>query len=190
MRRACSPVSPTSPPSRAPPGKLVCMRRACSPASPTSPPSRAPPDRTSDVVPRYLSDLYSHPEFPTKSPGDLQPELQRKVTGGWKKVLCPKRMFRYLKAIHRKHKTGQPVSFTDLFGHMVGDLLLGERKTCTLSEQSAKLTRGELPLPMYTCLQVKKDVSARVYQVRSDDQPQQGDSLGVHSHVLRYEFSH
>nr|CAD7439337.1 unnamed protein product [Timema bartmani] len=142
------------------------------------------------VVPRYLSDLYSHPEFPTKSPGDLQPELQRKVTGGWKKVLCPKRMFRYLKAIHRKHKTGQPVSFTDLFGHMVGDLLLGERKTCTLSEQSAKLTRGELPLPMYTCLQVKKDVSARVYQVRSDDQPQQGDSLGVHSHVLRYEFSH
>nr|CAD7590830.1 unnamed protein product [Timema genevievae] len=127
-------------------------------------------DRTSDVVHRYLSDLYSHPEFPTKSPGDLQPELQRKVTGGWKKVLCPKRMFRYLKAIRRKHKTGQPVSFTDLFGHM--------RKTCTLSEQSAKLTRGELPLPMYTCLQVKKDVSARVYQVRSDDQPQQGDSLG------------
>nr|CAD7431216.1 unnamed protein product [Timema monikensis] len=115
----------------------------------------------------YLSDLYSHPEFPTKSPGDLQLELQRKVTGGWKKVLCPKRMFRYLKAIHRKHKTGQPVSFTDLFGHMVGDLLLGERKTCTLSEQSGKLTKGELPLPMYTCLQVKKDVSARVYQVRN-----------------------
>nr|CAD7571157.1 unnamed protein product [Timema californicum] len=115
----------------------------------------------------YLSDLYSHPEFPTKSPGDLQLELQRKVTGGWKKVLCPKRMFRYLKAIRHKYKTGQPVSFTDLFGHMVGDLLLGERKTCTLSEQSGKLTRGELPLPMYTCLQVKKDVSARVYQVRS-----------------------
>nr|CAD7261855.1 unnamed protein product [Timema shepardi] len=113
----------------------------------------------------YLSDLYSHPEFPTKSPGDLQLELQRKVTGGWKKVLCPKRMFRYLKAIRRKYKTGQPVSFTDLFGHMVGDLLLGERKTCTLSEQSGKLTRGELPLPMYTCLQVKKDVSARVYQL-------------------------
>jgi cytosolic phospholipase A2 len=62
---------------------------------------------------------------------------------------------------------GQPVSFTDLFGHLVGETLLGpEVKNSTLSEQRRCIDQGQMPLPLYTCVNVKKNVSARVFQVR------------------------
>ncbi|KAF4529977.1 hypothetical protein B566_EDAN015746 [Ephemera danica] len=48
---------------------------------------------------------------------------------------------------------------------MVGDTLLGnERKRTTLSHQRRCLVNGTAPLPLYTCLNVKKNVSARVFQ--------------------------
>jgi len=58
------------------------------------------------------------------------------------------------------------VSFTDLFGHLVGETLLGaEVKNSTLSGQRRCLDKGQMPMPLYTCVNVKKNVSARVFQV-------------------------
>jgi len=37
---------------------------------------------------------------------------------------------RYMDRIMRKRKEGQPVSFTDFFGHMVGETLLGDVSGC------------------------------------------------------------
>ncbi|KAF4527763.1 hypothetical protein B566_EDAN016468 [Ephemera danica] len=84
----------------------------------------------------YLSYLYSHPDYPTKSLRKINEELK-----------------------------SQPISFTDLFGHLVADVLLGsERKESTLSQQRRCLENAEAPLPLYTCLNVKYDVSAKVFQ--------------------------
>ncbi|XP_063226511.1 cytosolic phospholipase A2-like isoform X2 [Bacillus rossius redtenbacheri] len=112
----------------------------------------------------YVADLYSRPDFPARSPGKLQQQLLDKLTGGWLKVFCPSRVAAHLCSMSRKKRAGQPVSFTDLFGHLVADLVLGDRKDETLSSQKSKVMSGLAPLPLYTCVHIKKDVSARVYQ--------------------------
>ena len=36
-----------------------------------------------------------------------------------------------------------------------------------LSDQKIKIKEGEVPMPMYTCIHVKKNVSAKIFQVLS-----------------------
>uniref|UniRef100_T1IVL3 PLA2c domain-containing protein n=1 Tax=Strigamia maritima TaxID=126957 RepID=T1IVL3_STRMM len=112
----------------------------------------------------FLSTLYSHPDFPLKSPGELQNELKDSINHSPLSLVSPKSLYRYMGAIYTKHRRGQHVSFTDFFGHLLGDTLLKKRKDCKLSDQRAKVTNGSAPLPLYTCLHVKKNVMAKVYQ--------------------------
>ena len=85
---------------------------------------------------RYISQLYSHPDYPEKSPGELQKELRANVTSSWVSNLFSARsMYRYVSNIIEKRRTGQPVSFTDFFGWLVGETLLpkvSEEKPCSL----------------------------------------------------------
>ena len=76
------------------------------------------------VVDRYLSYLYSHPDFPKRTPGELQEELKSSVDSSPFWLLGPQSMYRYIKRILEKRRQGQPVSFTDFFGHLVGETLL------------------------------------------------------------------
>lgn len=62
-------------------------------------------------------------------------------------------------------KTGQPVSLCDLFGHILGDMVLQDRKDATLSSQRRAVYQGKAPLPFYSCLNVKNNVPANVFQV-------------------------
>ena len=39
-------------------------------------------------------------------------------------LLTPQSVYRYMDRIMKKRQNGQPVSFTDFFGHMVGETLL------------------------------------------------------------------
>ncbi|GBN85940.1 Cytosolic phospholipase A2, partial [Araneus ventricosus] len=112
----------------------------------------------------YLSTLYSHPDFPSKKPGDLLDELKTSVRHSPFWLLSPRSMYRYISDIKQKHKNGQPVSFTDFFGHLLGDTLLKGRQQVRLSDQREKIDHGEAPLPLYTCLHVKNNVSAKVFQ--------------------------
>ncbi|GFY73750.1 cytosolic phospholipase A2 [Trichonephila inaurata madagascariensis] len=112
----------------------------------------------------YLSTLYSHPDFPAKSPGELLDELKVNVRHSPFWLLSPRSMYRYISKIKEKHKNGQPVSFTDFFGHLLGDTLLKGRTSVRLSDQKEKVDSGAVPLPLYTCLHVKSNVSAKVFQ--------------------------
>lgn len=112
----------------------------------------------------YISTLYSHPDFPEKSPGDLQEELKRNISQSPFWLLSPRSLYRYTSNILTKYRRGQPVSFTDFFGHLLGDTLLKERTDSCLSHQQKKIQDGQLPMPFYTCLHVKSNVSARVFQ--------------------------
>lgn len=73
---------------------------------------------------RYLSQLYSHPEWPQKTPGELRGELQENIEKSPFWLLGPNSMYKYLSRIIAKRRNGQPISFTDFFGHLVGETIL------------------------------------------------------------------
>ena len=83
---------------------------------------------------RYLSTLYSHPDWPNKSPRELREELRDNIASSPVWLLTnPPSMYRYLTRIMAKRRQGQPVSFTDFFGHLVGETLLkGVSMLCIL----------------------------------------------------------
>ncbi|KAH3870513.1 hypothetical protein DPMN_033701 [Dreissena polymorpha] len=112
----------------------------------------------------YISTLYSHPNWPKMAPGDMQDELKNNIDSSILWLLKPQTVYRYMDNIMKKRRNGQPVSFTDFFGHMVGETLLGNRFDCRLSDQQTKLTDGAIPMPLLTCVHVKKDRSARSFQ--------------------------
>ena len=75
---------------------------------------------------RYLSTLYSHPNFPEdkKITQQINCELRAAVEKYWQVHLSPPWSSKYLKKIIAKSVGGQPVSFTDFFGYLVGQQLL------------------------------------------------------------------
>lgn len=112
----------------------------------------------------YISTLYSHPHWPQMPPGAMQDELKNNIDSSLLWLLSPQGVYRYMDRIMKKRKMGQPVSFTDFFGHMVGETLLKGRLDSKLSDQQAKLADGGIPMPLLTCVHVKKDRSARSFQ--------------------------
>lgn len=112
----------------------------------------------------YLSTLYSHPEFPNIHPKIVEDELRKNVEDNWIWLLTPAWLYKHIKIIHEKKKRGQPISFTDFFGYLVGETILKDRKTIPkLSDQRVAVKDGTVPLPLYTCVHVKNDVSAKIY---------------------------
>ena len=73
---------------------------------------------------RYLSTLYSHTNWPDMSPGDMQEELKSSINSSMIWRLTPTSIYHSYKIVMDKKQSGQPVSITDLFGHMVGLTLL------------------------------------------------------------------
>lgn len=112
----------------------------------------------------YISTLYSHPDWPHMSPGDMQDELMNNIDSSLLWLLSPQGVYRYLDRIMKKRQNGQPVSFTDFFGHMVGETLLKGRLDCKLTDQKLKIANGKVPMPLLTAVHVKKDRSARSFQ--------------------------
>lgn len=70
--------------------------------------------------------MYSNPEWPKKSPKELQPQLKDNIDSSPFLLLGPRSMYKYVSNIIEKRRQGQPVSFTDFFGHLVGETLLHE----------------------------------------------------------------
>ncbi|XP_053380553.1 cytosolic phospholipase A2-like isoform X2 [Mercenaria mercenaria] len=109
----------------------------------------------------YLSSLYSHPDWPQKSPRELRNELRDSIESSPSNT--PASLRRFWDRVKAKCDQGQPVSLTDLFGHLVGETLLQGRLEAKLTDQQEKLKEGNIPLPMYAGVHVKKEVSAKVF---------------------------
>ncbi|XP_069695934.1 cytosolic phospholipase A2-like [Periplaneta americana] len=112
----------------------------------------------------FLSYLYSQPEFPAKGPKEFQAELREILNMSGFQLLNPLVLKKGIAAMVKKSVAGQPISFTDLFGHLLGHLFLKNKEDAKLSDQQKLLKNGDAPLPLYTAINVKKDVSARVFQ--------------------------
>lgn len=111
----------------------------------------------------YMSTLYSHPEFPAKGPQDINQELMKRVSNSPLKLLMPLHIKRYIKALWKKKAGGQPVTFTDIFGMLIGETLIPGRMDKTLSSMQEKVNQGQCPLPLFTCLHVKPNVSELMF---------------------------
>lgn len=107
----------------------------------------------------YMSTLYSHPEFPTKGPEQINQELMNRVNSNPLRLLLPKHITNYVHALWSKKASGQPVTFTDIFGMLIGETLIPARMDTKLSELQEKINEAQAPLPLFSCLHVKPDVS-------------------------------
>ena len=73
----------------------------------------------------YLSTLYSHPDWPNIHPREVREQLKENVNDNWLwMMLTPSWTYRRLKIIMEKKRRGQPVSFTDFFGYLVGETIM------------------------------------------------------------------
>ncbi|XP_071769528.1 cytosolic phospholipase A2 isoform X1 [Centroberyx gerrardi] len=111
----------------------------------------------------YMSTLYSHPEFPTKGPKDINQELMKSVSSNPLRLLLPQHISNYIQALWTKKAGGQPVTFTDIFGMLIGETLIPGRMDTKLSEIQEKVNQAQCPLPLFTCLHVKPDVSELMF---------------------------
>lgn len=73
---------------------------------------------------RYMSTLYSHPDFPEKGPKEINEELMNSVSHSPLLLLTPQKVKRYIEALWNKKSSGQPVTFTDIFGMLIGETLI------------------------------------------------------------------
>ncbi|KAG8228647.1 hypothetical protein J437_LFUL008298, partial [Ladona fulva] len=113
----------------------------------------------------FLTYLYTHPDFPDNSaPEQLISEIREKISKKRSEYLTWSNMFIAFKLLIQKWLDGLSVSFADIFGHLVGEMLLGERKLLKLSSMKKKLENGSVPMPLFTCIVAKETVSARIYQ--------------------------
>ena len=85
---------------------------------------------TRSVV-RFLSMLYSHPEWPMIHPQVIKNEMRDIFEDNWmmKLLFSPSWLINHLNIIQGKKERGQSVTFTDFFGYLVGDVL--RRKVST-----------------------------------------------------------
>lgn len=111
----------------------------------------------------YMSTLYSHPDFPNKGPKEINKELMNRVSSNPLRLLLPQHITNYIQALWAKKATGQPVTFTDVFGMLIGETLIPERMDIKLSDIQDKIDQAQSPLPLFTCLHVKPDVSELMF---------------------------
>uniref|UniRef100_A0A672JED5 Phospholipase A2 n=1 Tax=Salarias fasciatus TaxID=181472 RepID=A0A672JED5_SALFA len=111
----------------------------------------------------YMSTLYSHPDFPNKGPKDINSELMQRVSSNPLRLLLPQHITNYIQALWTKKASGQPVTFTDIFGMLIGETLIPARMDIKLSDIQEKINQAQSPLPLFTCLHVKPDVSELMF---------------------------
>lgn len=71
-----------------------------------------------------MSTLYSHPDFPEKGPEEINEELMKNVSHNPLLLLTPQKVKRYVESLWKKKSSGQPVTFTDIFGMLIGETLI------------------------------------------------------------------
>uniref|UniRef100_A0A8C5QDE8 Phospholipase A2 n=1 Tax=Leptobrachium leishanense TaxID=445787 RepID=A0A8C5QDE8_9ANUR len=111
----------------------------------------------------YMSTLYSDPDFPKKGPRDINKELKHNVSYNPLLLLTPQKVKRYVEALWKKKSAGQPVTFTDVFGMLIGETLIHRRMDTKLSHMQSKISDGQCAMPLFTCLHVKPDVSELMF---------------------------
>lgn len=91
---------------------------------------------------RYMSTLYSHPDFPEKGPKEINQELMNSVSHNPLLLLTPQKVKRYIESLWNKKSSGQPVTFTDIFGMLIGETLIHNVSSFFMIIRIVKLLRN------------------------------------------------
>ncbi|KAG9351118.1 hypothetical protein JZ751_025008 [Albula glossodonta] len=92
-------------------------------------------------------------------PQEINQELLKSVSCSPLRLLLPQYVKHYIQALWVKKASGQSVTFTDIFGMLIGDTLIPGQMDAKLSQMQDKVSEGQCPLPLPTCLHVKPDMS-------------------------------
>uniref|UniRef100_H2Z676 Phospholipase A2 n=1 Tax=Ciona savignyi TaxID=51511 RepID=H2Z676_CIOSA len=113
----------------------------------------------------YISLLYANADFPEKGTTAINAEIRNNIASSPFWLLRPECLMRYSHRLHTKMKAGQPVTFTDFFGLLIGQTLLGpdRMETAKLTDFQEKIHGGKAPMPILTCLHVRPDMSAMTF---------------------------
>lgn len=82
-----------------------------------------------------MSTLYSDPDFPKKGPELINQELMKSVSSNPLRLLLPQHITTYIQALWSKKANGQPVTFADIFGMLIGETLIPS--VCNLLQRVA-----------------------------------------------------
>ncbi|CAB3987287.1 cytosolic phospholipase A2, partial [Paramuricea clavata] len=106
----------------------------------------------------YISTLYVQEKWPESSTcEELAAFLRKRFKINVLRHFRPE----FKRKVRQKHKIGQPVAFTDIFGMALGDALLQDQDA-KLSHQVHKVIHGQSALPVTTGIRVRNDTSAEV----------------------------
>ncbi|XP_076823546.1 cytosolic phospholipase A2-like [Clavelina lepadiformis] len=112
----------------------------------------------------YLSTLYANEAFPDDGLNKAHNEIRSNINSHPLMDLIW-HFTSYRNAAIAKRKAGQPISYTDIFGMIIGNTLLGKEKRVKskLSQFQEKIEDANVPMPILTAVHVGADEPAAVF---------------------------
>ncbi|CAK8673396.1 unnamed protein product [Clavelina lepadiformis] len=112
----------------------------------------------------YLATLYANETFPANGLDEAHNEIRSNIDSH-PLLIFLSRYLSYRRTVIAKKKAGQPVSYTDIFGMVIGNTLLGKEKmeSSKLSEFQEMIADGSAPMPILTAVHVRSNKSAAIF---------------------------
>ncbi|XP_052104754.1 cytosolic phospholipase A2-like [Mytilus californianus] len=108
-----------------------------------------------------IATLYSHPEWPNIDPKYIQKQLKTDISKNPKSI---SQILRYGWNFFYTKWEGKSWNFTtDVFGPMLGGVLIPNRLNCKWSEQQDKLAEGIVPLPLLSAIHAKDEQNTKTF---------------------------
>ena len=105
--------------------------------------------------------MYSHPDFPKVDIQQVISELRDNIKENWIWLLVnPPWLYKRIGDLTRKRKRGQPVSFTDFFGYLIGDTILKGVSVLSIRES--------FNMPYYSIIGRSEIDANSIYQIWRD----------------------
>ncbi|XP_076822064.1 cytosolic phospholipase A2-like [Clavelina lepadiformis] len=112
----------------------------------------------------YLATLYANETFPANGLDEAHNEIRSNIDSH-PLLIFLSRYLSYRRTVIAKKKAGQPVSYTDIFGMVIGNTLLGKEKmeSSKLSKFQEMIADGSAPMPILTAVHVRSNKSAAIF---------------------------
>ncbi|XP_072546716.1 cytosolic phospholipase A2 zeta [Salminus brasiliensis] len=106
-----------------------------------------------------VSTLYSDPGWSARGMDEVMLSVQKELSKSMSSLFSPRLLQYYSRELEQREKEGHPVSLIDMWGLALEQLIFGKKYAGTLSGQQKAISEGQNPLPIYTAVNMKQDVS-------------------------------
>ncbi|KAF4084374.1 hypothetical protein AMELA_G00127940 [Ameiurus melas] len=109
--------------------------------------------------------LYSDPLWSKEGLDKVIASAQKELSKSTVSLFSPTELCYYHSELQDRMKEGHFVSFIDMWGLIIEQLIFGKKHTDTLSDQKKAVSEGQNPLPIYTAINLKEDPCGGVVPV-------------------------